>query len=87
MRRLSALLACVVVFIAPANAQEKSEAISVPDLWKYTAPLISPEKRETDVSVAQKDPSIVFHDGLWHVFMTIKLPGRTAMGYCSFAKW
>jgi hypothetical protein len=56
-------------------------------MWEYSAPLIAPEKRDRNTSVAQKDPTVVFHGGKWHVFMTVKLPGRTAIEYCSFARW
>jgi hypothetical protein len=63
------------------------KAFTVPTLWEYTAPLISPEQRETDLSRAQKDPSVVFHDGQWHVFMTVKLPGRSAIEHCAFTRW
>jgi len=62
-------------------------AFEVPRTWEYTAPLIAPEKRDDEPSRAQKDPSIVFHDGRWHVFMTVKLPQRTAIEYCSFESW
>jgi len=59
----------------------------VPDIWEFTAPLISPEQRNNDPSRAQKDPTVVFYGGKWHVFMTVKLPGRSAIEYCSFKKW
>lgn len=62
-------------------------ALVVPAQWEYTAPLITPEKRDREVSVAQKDPSVVYHEGQWHVFMTVKLPDRTAMEYCRFDRW
>ncbi len=58
-----------------------------PVAWEYSAALISPEKRERDASHAQKDPTLVFHDGKWHLFMTVKLANRTAIEYCSFASW
>ena len=58
-----------------------------PTMWECSAPLIGPEKRDHDPSRAQKDPTLVFHDGKWHVFMTAKLPGRSAIEYCSFKKW
>jgi hypothetical protein len=64
-----------------------SMQIRVPAEWEYSAPLISPEKRNHDESVAQKDPSVVFVDGKWHVFMTVKLQGKTAIEYCSFDSW
>ncbi|MHC4323981.1 MAG: hypothetical protein ACYSUX_06890, partial [Planctomycetota bacterium] len=65
----------------------KSTAFKLPTLWKYTAPLIAPEKRNSNPSRAQKDPTVVFYGGKWHVFMTVKLPGRSAIEYCSFEKW
>lgn len=65
---------------APTQFQAPAE-------WQYTAPLLSPEKRATDQSIAQKDPSIVFAEGKWHVFASIKCPGFTPIEYCSFSKW
>jgi hypothetical protein len=65
----------------------KADAFKVPSLWEYTAPLISPEKRDTNPSHAQKDPTVVFYDGKWHVFMTVKLTGKSAIEHCSFEKW
>jgi len=56
-------------------------------MWEYSAPLIAPEERDRDPSRAQKDPTVVFFEGRWHVFMTVKLPGRSAIEYCSFADW
>jgi hypothetical protein len=61
--------------------------VKVPKMWEYSPPLIAPEVRERDPSRAQKDPSVVFHNGRWHVFMTVKLPGRSAIEYCSFTNW
>jgi hypothetical protein len=68
-------------------SRAKSSGFQSPAMWEYTAPLIAPEKRESDPSHAQKDPTVVFHGGKWHVFMTVKLQGRSAMEYCSFGKW
>ena len=70
-----------------AQGQTTQQAFRVPAMWEYSAPLIAPEKRDRDVSRAQKDPTVVFHGGKWHVFMSVKLPGRTAIEYCSFGKW
>ncbi len=67
--------------------QSNSVTFEVPTMWEYSAPLISPEIRDREPSRAQKDPTVVFHDGKWHVFMTVKLPGRSAIEYCSFEKW
>jgi hypothetical protein len=85
MRCLTLLIGLVCV--SAGVAEEKMVPFKPPQSWEYSAPLIEPEKRDHDVSHAQKDPSIVFHDGKWHVFMTAKLEGRTAIEYCSFDKW
>lgn len=61
--------------------------LPLPAQWEYSPPLIAPELRDDEQSRAQKDPTVVFHDGRWHVFMTVKLPGRTAIEYCSFKEW
>ena len=90
------VLAAVLLLARPILAEDKTvttqpstapAAIKVPGTWEYTAPLISPEQRQKEPSVAQKDPTVVFCAGKWHVFMTVKLPDRTAMEYCSFDKW
>ena len=62
-------------------------AFQVPAMWEYSAPLIAPEKRDRDQSRAQKDPTVVFYGKKWHVFMTVKLPGKSAIEYCSFEDW
>ncbi len=72
---------------ADISGSGEAGAFVVPTRWDYSAPLIAPEKRDKDPSRAQKDPTIVFFEGKWHVFMTVKLPGRSAIEYCSFEKW
>jgi hypothetical protein len=77
--------------VTPAQAQEHPERRErgnwLPELWEYSAPLIAPEAREQEPSHAQKDPTVVFHEGKWHVFMTAKLQGRSVIVYCCFEKW
>ncbi len=83
----------LLFFILTLVAAEKSHAqittstFQIPKLWEYSAPLIAPEQREKEPSRAQKDPSVVFFDGEWHVFTTVKLEGRSAIEYCSFENW
>jgi len=81
------ILACLLLGIAAASFGEEPPAVQVPELWEYSAPLISPEVREVEPSRAQKDPTVVFFEGKWHVFMTVKLPDRSAIEYCSFERW
>ncbi|MDH7570729.1 MAG: hypothetical protein QHJ73_14205, partial [Armatimonadota bacterium] len=54
-----------------------SGGLVLPPAWHYSGPLITPEKRSADPSVAQKDPTVVYAGGKWHVFMTIKCPGSS----------
>lgn len=83
MRRILVLWFVVVGFAGSLRAEE----LALPKLWEYSAPLIAPEVRDTEPSHAQKDPTVVFHVGRWHVFMTVKLPERSAIEYCSFENW
>lgn len=76
--------------VAGQESPQRPEAplgFELPAAWEYSAPLIAPEKRELEPSHAQKDPTVVFHQGKWHVFMTVKLPKKSAIEYCSFADW
>jgi hypothetical protein len=81
------VLGAVMVSAETKPASQGATDFEAPATWEYSAPLISPEKRDTEPSRAQKDPTVVFHEGRWHVFMTVKLPERTAIEYCSFEKW
>jgi hypothetical protein len=85
-----ATLLVIVQLAGTAAGQQVSRqppAFRLPAMWEYSAPLISPEDRDQNRSRAQKDPTLVFHEDRWHVFMTVKLPGRTAIEYCSFRHW
>jgi len=75
-------------FLATAFAmQVESDKFPIPQRWTCSAPLVGPEERADDPSHAQKDPTIVYHDGRWHLFMTVKLKNRSVIEYCSFESW
>jgi hypothetical protein len=82
IRRVLLLFALVL-----AATLSSAQSLELPARWEYSAPLISPEIREVEPSRAQKDPTVVFHEGRWHVYMTVKLPGRSAIEHCSFERW
>ena len=93
-----AVLAVLGVFVGTGfrAAQGRSQAatttapavgFTLPAAWVMSPPLISPEKREKDPSVSVKDPTMVFHEGRWHMFMTIRPEGWTPTEYLSFDKW
>ncbi|MCX7044577.1 MAG: non-reducing end alpha-L-arabinofuranosidase family hydrolase [Candidatus Sumerlaeota bacterium] len=81
------LFPCVGAQDTGGSASPAATGFHLPAAWELSAPLIAPEKREQDSSIAVKDPSFVFSDGKWHVFMTIKCQGYTPMEYASFDKW
>ncbi len=43
--------------------RSESADFAVTAMWQYSGPLIAPEKRARDRSRAQKDPTLVFHNG------------------------
>ena len=57
--------------------------------WRTGGPLLDAGGRdEADPFVALKDPSIVFHEGRWHLFGTLRMKsGRVCMQYLNFADW
>jgi hypothetical protein len=75
------------LFMAAALTGHAADHLTAPFSWTCSAPLIAAEERAVEPSHAQKDPTVVFHDGRWHVFMTVKLPDRSAIEYCSFTDW
>ncbi len=89
------LMACSLVDGPPAAGQPVGDGaatgtapgIPLPRFWEYSRPLITPERRSEEPSFAQKDPTVVYFKGRWHVFMTVKLPHRSAIEYCSFTDW
>jgi hypothetical protein len=56
--------------------------------WKSSPPLVAPAERADDPCYSIKDPTVVFHDGRWHIFCTIRSVRRThQIEYLSFADW
>lgn len=87
---LFALLLFLLQSDRNASGQQAGGAGFVaPAAWEYSPPWIAPKSRDKggDHSHALKDPSIVVHDGRWHVFMTAKLQGKSVIEYCHFDRW
>jgi len=40
--------------------------------WRASAPLLGPDTTAPDPHVSIKDPTIVYHDGRWHLFATLQ---------------
>jgi len=54
--------------------------------WMVQPPLLAPGPPASFDDVAVKDPSIVFHDGCWHLFYTACGKRGYALGYVSSSK-
>jgi hypothetical protein len=83
------LLALTAAVAAPAIlAAPELPLLSPPYRWVLSAPVIAPAGRPDDPCHAIKDPTVVFHDGRWHLFCTIRCRKRThQIEYLSFADW
>ena len=83
------------------TAQETKSATVLPlvsgeFLWRVGQPILSVDQERLPASpehpwVAVKDPSIVRHEGRWHLFCTLRKlkegDGRIRIGYLSFEDW
>jgi hypothetical protein len=72
----------------PGPAQAVSDLLAGRFRWSVGAPLVSPANRPADPCRSIKDPSIVYYDGRWHLFCTIRSEKRThQIEYLSFDDW
>src|SRR4051812_27494613 len=55
--------------------------------WTSSAPLIAPQADPSQTIYGVKDPSIVYVNGKYHVFMTTAGSAGWGLGYTSFDKW
>lgn len=56
--------------------------------WTIGEPLVAPAARPEDPCYSVKDPSVVFHQGRWHLFLTIRSETHShQIEYLSFADW
>ncbi|WP_231134292.1 non-reducing end alpha-L-arabinofuranosidase family hydrolase [Motilibacter deserti] len=87
-RRSAVALAAVAMAVTPAMSAP-AQADTPPDSfrWASTGVLISPKPDATHVSVASKDPTVVFADGKYHVFFTTADGNGWNIAYTSFTDW
>ncbi|MDH5514112.1 MAG: non-reducing end alpha-L-arabinofuranosidase family hydrolase [Gammaproteobacteria bacterium] len=100
------MLAVLLLFVISVNqlviAQEISQTTAVADVlagkfrWMASAPLLAVNPKQLPASpdnpwIAVKDPSIVWHNGKWHLFCSLRKQkggqGRIRIGYLSFSDW
>lgn len=62
--------------------------IALPIEWEASGELILPPGTAEDPVVSIKDPSVVYHDGRWHIIATVtRPPNHWRMVYLSFEDW
>lgn len=83
------LTATVILTFVQTFAQDKpSDFLPKSFKWKVSQPVLSPAFRPEDPCYSVKDPSVVFYDGKWHLFCTIRSQKRThQIEYLNFEKW
>lgn len=64
------------------------DTLVTPSSWTSSGPLISPVPDDAHPIVSVKDPTVVHHNGKWHVFATTAdKKGTWSMEYVSFRTW
>jgi len=92
-----ALTTFMTLSLAPENKAESqsgqtdqavSQLLAGNFRWSISQPLVAPVERPDDPCRSIKDPSIVFYQGQWHLFCTIRSQNRThQIEYLSFTDW
>ena len=91
---VAAVLAALL--FGPTPAASGAESIGAPwdalttgrFAWRVTVPFLGPQQDAPDPQVALKDPTIVRHDGRWHMFCTLRMAsGKVDIVYLNFADW
>ncbi len=85
-------LAGLLLVATECRTQPTAEAAAaeVPTGWGWVSSpmLVSPKSPGQDTYFSMKDPSVVFHEGRWHLFCTVRGRERSHhVEYLSFEKW
>ncbi len=72
-----------------ASADAPTVPFATPLKWKSTDVLVKPISDETHTIVSVKDPTVVYYNGLWHIYATAySTSARTwTMVYLNFKDW
>ncbi|MGC9319469.1 MAG: non-reducing end alpha-L-arabinofuranosidase family hydrolase [Armatimonadota bacterium] len=90
----TSVLALVLIVPGGADPQPQAEQEGIADLlagrfqWTISEPLLAPSQPPDDTYYSVKDPSVVFHEGRWHLFCTVRGRDRShQIEYVSFTDW
>lgn len=80
---LTFMAACCGLSVAAARA-----GTLAPRTWISTGPLVLPTANAQHPIVSVKDPTVVYHDGRWHIFATTAdRNNQWRMAYFNFRSW
>jgi hypothetical protein len=82
----SALLSVTETFAASGETPFENGEFS----WRASGPLIDVDYGGSgpDPLVSIKDPTVVFHEGRWHMFATVRMKsGKVDIAYLNFQEW
>ena len=83
-----ALAAAVLATAVLGGALMAADALKLPQAWDLSPPFVSPAPAAARGCISVKDPTVVFHEGRWHLFMTVRSAAPPVhMEYVSFEKW
>jgi len=83
-------VALLVALGAVSGQGAKDAWMDGPFSWKASGPLVDvgPGKNASDPHVSIKDPTVVFHEGRWHLFVTVRMKsGKVDIEYLNFTDW
>ncbi len=87
---LPSALVLALFIAAPTWAAEPAadSPLAGPFRWRSSPPLFSAPVREGEKCYSIKDPTVVFHEGRWHLFCTVRgNPRSHRIEYLSFQDW
>ncbi|WP_439657931.1 non-reducing end alpha-L-arabinofuranosidase family hydrolase [Lentzea sp. HUAS TT2] len=83
----------VIIWSCTGGTNQQWTGLSTPaplpsrHTWSSSQQLISPKSDATHDVAGIKDPSVVYHDGKWHVFASVANSAGYNMVYLSFTDW
>ena len=91
---LAAVVAVVPVAVSAAEQQPGSTSRAAADLsagrfqWRVSQPVVEPVRWPDDPRYSVKDPSVVYYQGRWHLFCTVRGQNRShQVEYLTFGDW
>jgi len=89
--RVALALAALMVAVGgpgAGRARGGEPPVRLPDAWNLSRPLLAPVQPAGGEHLSVKDPTVVFHGGKWHVFMTVRgRPRSHCVRYAAFETW